>query len=37
MKDFFQIEKILIADPYPQTPHLESVALLSPKNPPISG
>ncbi|EMJ93959.1 23S rRNA (uracil(1939)-C(5))-methyltransferase RlmD [Leptospira alstonii] len=32
LKDFFQIRKILIADPYPQTPHLESVAFLSRKN-----
>ncbi|EMJ47271.1 class I SAM-dependent RNA methyltransferase [Leptospira santarosai] len=29
LKDFFRIQKILITDPYPQTPHLESVALLS--------
>ncbi|AXR60868.1 class I SAM-dependent RNA methyltransferase [Leptospira mayottensis] len=35
LKDFFQIQKILITDPYPQTPHLESVALLSSKNIPI--
>ncbi|EMY76675.1 23S rRNA (uracil-5-)-methyltransferase RumA [Leptospira weilii serovar Ranarum str. ICFT] len=32
LKDFFQIRKILITDPYPQTPHLESVAFLSRKN-----
>ncbi|AOP34611.1 RNA methyltransferase [Leptospira tipperaryensis] len=28
LKDHFQIQKILVTDPYPQTPHLESVALL---------
>lgn len=28
LKDSFQIQKILITDPYPQTPHLESVAFL---------
>ncbi|MBM9575981.1 23S rRNA (uracil(1939)-C(5))-methyltransferase RlmD [Leptospira sp. 201903070] len=28
LKDRFQIQKILVTDPYPQTPHLESVALL---------
>ncbi|AAS69692.1 class I SAM-dependent RNA methyltransferase [Leptospira interrogans] len=32
LKDFFQIQKILITDPYPQTPHLESVAFLKRKN-----
>ncbi|RHX90037.1 class I SAM-dependent RNA methyltransferase [Leptospira stimsonii] len=28
LRDRFHIQKILITDPYPQTPHLESVALL---------
>lgn len=32
LKDRFQIQKILITDPYPQTPHLESVALLKSRN-----
>ncbi|PJZ54600.1 23S rRNA (uracil(1939)-C(5))-methyltransferase RlmD [Leptospira adleri] len=32
LKDLFQIQKILITDPYPQTPHLESVALLKSLN-----
>ncbi|PJZ55779.1 23S rRNA (uracil(1939)-C(5))-methyltransferase RlmD [Leptospira barantonii] len=32
LKDTFQIQKILITDPYPQTPHLESVAFLSAKD-----
>ncbi|EMY26139.1 hypothetical protein LEP1GSC115_0772 [Leptospira interrogans serovar Australis str. 200703203] len=32
VEGFFQIQKILITDPYPQTPHLESVAFLKRKN-----
>ncbi|MCG6168526.1 23S rRNA (uracil(1939)-C(5))-methyltransferase RlmD [Leptospira sp. FAT2] len=31
LKETFQIRKILITDPYPQTPHLESAALLTSK------
>lgn len=34
LKDTFRIQKILITDPYPQTPHLESVAFLSAKDAP---
>ncbi|XDD49150.1 23S rRNA (uracil(1939)-C(5))-methyltransferase RlmD [Leptospira sp. WS92.C1] len=29
LKDTFRIQKLLITDPYPQTPHLESVAFLT--------